>query len=212
MNYNQDNQKIIENLKERLKNNLPGLSSQLKMAPLINKAPFKQLVPGKNFIKSAILLLLCKRENSLDVLFTLRSNKLASHKGQISFPGGRLEKNETPLEAAIRETEEEVGINGFQIIGKLSDLYVHPSKNNISPYVAYTDKIQNLQINKDEVEEAFFYPLDFFLDEANKKIENWNIDKQNVDVPLWKIHKATALWGATAMILAEFIDIWKESV
>jgi len=210
MNYNQDNQIIIENLQKRLKKNLPGQKSQLKMAPLIHKIPYRKLVPDKNFYESSVLLLLCKNENSFDILFTLRSNKLASHRGQISFPGGRLEKNETPLEAAIRETKEEVGIVTNNVIGQLSNLYVPPSKTNITPFIAFSQKMPDLSINKDEVEEAFFYPLDFFLNEDNKLTEKWNLQNQIVDVPLWKIHKTTALWGATAMILSEFIDIWKD--
>ena len=126
MNYNQDNQIIIENLQKRFKKNLPGQKSQLKMAPLINNIPYRKLVPDKNYYESAVLLLLCKNQNTFDILFTLRSNRLASHRGQISFPGGRLEQSETPLAAAIRETKEEVGIEANNIIGQLSNLYVPP--------------------------------------------------------------------------------------
>jgi len=210
MNYNQDNQIIIEKLQKRLKKNLPGEKSQLKMAPLINDIPYRKLVPDNNFYESAVLLLLCKNENTFDILFTLRSNKLASHRGQISFPGGRLEKNETPLDAAIRETYEETGIQPNYIVGSLSKLYVAPSKTIITPYVAFSEKKTDFNINEDEVEEAFFYPIDFFLNEENKLTEKWNLHNQIIDVPLWKIHKTTALWGATAMILSEFVDIWKE--
>ena len=121
-----------------------------------------------------------------------------------------MEQSETPLAAAIRETKEEVGIEANNIIGQLSNLYVPPSKTNITPFIAFTEKVPDLNINKDEVEEAFFYPIDFFLNEENIIIEKWNLHNQIVDVPLWKIHKSTALWGATAMILSEFIDIWKE--
>jgi hypothetical protein len=98
------------------------------------------------------------------------------------------------------------------VLGNLSQLYVPPSETIVVPVVGYTQELSNLKPNLYEVEEIILFPLFYFLNSENMKIEKWNLKGKIVDVPLWRIHHSVPLWGATAMILAEFIDIVNEIV
>lgn len=203
---------FTEILKLRLEQELPGFLGHSKMIPLIEGKKYRKFDPTPDAKKNAVMIIIFPKQGKLNVVLTLRSMNLSSHKGQISFPGGRIDKGESSLECAIRETEEEIGLalKKNQIIGKLSDLFVEPSNSLITPYIAYLDELPKLRPNPDEVEEIFFTPLDFLIDEANIKIEKTKFKLDDVDIPFWDVKKRSKLWGATAMILSEFIIIYKE--
>ncbi len=196
------------------KENLPGKKAHQKLAPKIGDVPFRNFKPADNSKQSAVMVLLLKDfDENLSVLFTLRSEKLKSHQGQISFPGGRMENNETPLNAALRETKEEIGINSEEInvLFQLSDLYVPPSNSIIHPFVGVIPHNLKFNLSKNEVKEIIVKDLDFFLDDSNSKEEYWEFNGRVTKIPLWHIHSKTPLWGATAMILNEFLEIIKGS-
>jgi 8-oxo-dGTP pyrophosphatase MutT (NUDIX family) len=201
--------KIIEKLKIRLKEKLPGDVLHSKLAPSydgVNKIDS----PSKSSKQSAVLLLLWEVNEKLHIVFTLRSFQLLSHSGQISFPGGQKENNETNIQTALRETLEEIGIpsNTIEVLGELTPIYISPSNTHIYPIVGYSKQYLDFRINKDEVEEVFYKPLDFFSFN-NIKIDKWNVYGKEINVPFWEIHPTVSLWGATAMILAELVDIYK---
>lgn len=205
------NHTLIEFLKYRLTKPLPGLESHKLMAPTTPKDFFRTFKPTETAQKSAVLILLINNSQDYDVLFTLRSKNI-SHSGQISFPGGRCNIGETPEQTALRETFEETGINpiDIRIIGRLTDLFVPPSDNIITPIIGYIEKITNVTKNSDEVEEIFFVPLKKLISSEYRKSEEWNFNGINVNVPIWDIHPTTPLWGATAMISSELIELCKE--
>jgi len=200
---------IITELKIKLKNELPGNASRSLLAPKYNGVN-RIDPPTKSSKKSAVLLLLWEVNEKLHIVFTLRSFHLLDHSGQISFPGGQKENNETNSETALRETLEEIGIpsNAIEVLGELTPIYVMPSNSHIFPVVGYAKNYLDFRVNKDEVEEVFYKPLDFFSFN-NVKVEKWNIRGEEIDVPFWEVHPAVSLWGATAMILAEFIEIYR---
>jgi 8-oxo-dGTP pyrophosphatase MutT (NUDIX family) len=103
--------KFIEHLSNRLEKPLPGLNAQLRMAPTpLSDGPARELEPPPNAKKSSVLILLFPNEKErLELILTLRSRDI-DHGGQISLPGGRSDENETYIETALREAEEEVGI------------------------------------------------------------------------------------------------------
>lgn len=204
---------LTELLKKSGKDILKGSESHHKVAPTINGGHFRNFNPPPDAYHSAVLILIRKINHSYEILFTLRSSNLNSHKGQISFPGGRVENGESFVDTAFRETYEEIGLesNKIELILQLSTLYVPPSNTIIHPFIGALNEDFHFAINKNEVEEAFWIPLDYFLDDANLTVEKWNFGGQIVDVPLWKIHPKQVLWGATAMILSEFIDIYKNA-
>jgi len=201
-------------LENRIKTDLPGITAHEKMAPIWNGKPFRSFQPTETARKSAVMIIMEEIENDYQIYLTLRSSNLNSHKGQISFPGGRADEGETVIETALRETYEEIGINKneLQIIGELSTLFVPPSNSIISPVVSLVHSKPNISINPDEVEEYFTSQFSYFTNEANIITENWTLNGKDVVVPLWHLHPKTPLWGATAIILSELIELHREYI
>ena len=131
------------------------------------------------------------------------------HPGQISFPGGKVEKEDTSAEmTALREAREEVGIDpgAVEILGKLSELYLEVSQFSIQPFIAWSDKKPDFLVNSGEVEELILFPLSDFV--ANEAISE--VELQTFTGPLlvkYYPHNGEIIWGATAMILSELIEI-----
>ena len=203
---------FFEFLRNRINKTLPGQSAHIEMAPLIEGKLYRTFKPSEDAIICAVLILLFinKTNDKIKVVLTLRSKNI-DHSGQISFPGGRSENNESIVETALRENEEEIGIqpNKINVLGKLSQLYVPPSNSLITPIVGYINEPLILKTNSDEVEEAFSVELDDLLDEKNYKRETWRMRNNDIDVPFWNIH-STPLWGATAMMMNELLALYKE--
>ncbi len=205
---------FIKFLKSRLAEPLPGIKAHIEMAVTKDGQLYRRFEPEVEPFESAVLVLLTNVDNILNVLLTLRSSKLNNHSGQISCPGGRKERGETPVQTALRETFEELGImaDKIEILGMLSNLYVPPSNNMITPIVGYIVSIDDLLINTDEVEETFTIEVRYLADEYNIRRNIWRLGKNNeeVTVPHWDLNKRVALWGATAMILNELIYLYRE--
>ncbi|MEX0779674.1 MAG: CoA pyrophosphatase [Balneolales bacterium] len=201
-------------LARRVKDPLPGIEAQKIMAPVPDRDRHPQVSIPIDAAQSAVLLLFSfDSDRNLEILYTLRSQKLISHKGQISFPGGRTEKDETPVETALRETHEEVGIDpdSVEVLGLLSPLYVPPSNSVINPVVGYMDTLPELRLQESEVSEAFTITLDELLSKAKRQNEIWVLRGQNYSVPYWNVH-STPLWGATAMITSEVVELYREYI
>ncbi len=204
---------FIEYLEKRLKEELPGRNSHLKMAPKIMERSFRSFEPNENAKKSAVLVPISLGKDP-QIMFTLRSHLLRSHKGQISFPGGRIETGESPLEAALRETYEEVGIlpENIRIVGALSTLYVPPSNNLIYPFIGLLLDEPKVIINESEVDECFFVKMSHFIDPGTFLQSRQKLEGYEVDMPYWDVMPKAKLWGATSMILRELIDLYEEWV
>ena len=202
---------LISFLQQRLSGSLPGRPSQVKMAPQpVNGGETRKMEPGSNSSPSSVLILLIKHHGVWELALTLRSDDI-DHGGQISFPGGRAEKNEDAPQTAIREAKEEIGVSekSITIIGQLSELYINNSNNIVSPVVGYMDFMPDFTINPAEVEEVFTIKLDALLQKKNLTVENWDLKEYTYRVPYWNIHRVP-LWGATAMILSECLDLYRE--
>ena len=154
-------------------------------------------------IRSAVLVLLTSRNapHATHVLLTLRSSTLRSHTGQLSLPGGRIEPGETPEAAALRECEEETGISAHlpEILGRLSPITSPASKGAVLPIVAWLHEDAPIRIHPDEVEEAFWQPLD---DLGEPVVTEWELRGMTMRVPHWPVHRVP-LWGLTACVLSE---------
>jgi 8-oxo-dGTP pyrophosphatase MutT (NUDIX family) len=205
----QNSTKLFDFLSDRLKNELPGAKAQIKMAPFNDLERLNNNIPRPNSKKSAVMILINEK---LELLFTLRSSSLRNHSGQISFPGGRSENSETYEQTALRETEEEIGLpqSEIRLLGRLSNLYVPPSDNIIQPIIGCIDSNVRLHTNPAEVEEAFYVDMDYFLDEKNIQIKQGEYQGKPFSYPYWEVNRKTPIWGATAIIMSEFIYLVNE--
>lgn len=151
---------------------------------------------------AAVLIAIIDRPDGPTVLLTQRSSALRSHSGQIAFPGGRIDPTDRgPLEAALREADEEVGLSPalIQPIGYL-DLYLSNSGYRIAPVVALADPGMVLHLNPDEVTDVFECPLAFLMDPANHVAESreWHGIMRHYYAMPWQGHY---IWGVTAGII-----------
>jgi 8-oxo-dGTP pyrophosphatase MutT (NUDIX family) len=139
------------------------------------------------------------------ILFTQRTQHLARHSGQVSFPGGRRDAGDlSPVETALRETMEETGIDpAFVSIAGYLPRYRTGTGFDISPVVGVLSEGFVLTPNPDEVAEAFYAPLGFFLDPANRRLETrvWGGRERSFYV---FSPEGRTIWGATAAILVDF--------
>ena len=211
-------QELLSNFYIELGKTLPGEASHLKMAPY-KRANANTILESKTTPRIASTLLLL-HEKDTEINFTLikRPNYNGVHGGQISFPGGKLEDKETVKEAAIRETEEEVGVlkQDINILGELTQVYIPPSNFLISPFIGFLNEKPNYKPDNREVEKVIDVPISQLLDESlvkTKKIEmsKYGKNKLYIDAPYFELQQQV-VWGATALILSEFKDILKKII
>jgi len=170
------------------------------MAPELT-AKFRHLLPVEP-MPAAVLMPLVDRPEGLTVLLTQRASHLRHHGGQISFPGGRLEPGDPgPLEAALRETEEEIGLERRFVrpIGYLQDHLVITGYR-VTPVIAFVDPGFALRLDTREVDATFEVPLRHVLDVANHQARERKLGEVTItvyDIP----YRDYKIWGATAGML-----------
>ena len=161
----------------------------------------KEKITGENLKASAVLIPLFYNQGQYHILFTERSDEVVFHKGQVCFPGGTREPSDSSLlQTALRESEEEIGLEAkdIEILGELDDSITLVTNYVISPFVAFILHPHSLKTNGREVKGAFSVPLSFLMDEANFKQDSYAYE-----------YEGHIIWGATARILKQFIDLLK---
>ena len=204
-----DFQRFITQLEITITNDLPGEESQQKMRVNYDQSielPFSI----NNSTPAAVLILLYLEDNEIYFFLTKRTDELENHKGQISLPGGTQEGNEKLIDTALRETQEEIGINktSISIIGTITPLFVPVTGFMIYPFIGYS--LNKLDPKMDPVEVAAIFSVNIsdLLNKENRTIEQRNIRGYDVQVPYFKLNDYK-VWGATSMILSEFKDLIK---
>ena len=204
-----DFQRFITQLKITINNDLPGEESHQKMRVIYDQSielPFSEI----NSIPAAVLILLYLADNEIYFFLTKRTDELKHHKGQISLPGGTQEGNEKLIDTALRETQEEIGINktSISIIGTITPLFVPVTGFMIYPFIGYS--LNKLDPKPDPVEVATIFSVNIsdLLNKENRTTEQRNIRGYDVQVPYFKLNDYQ-VWGATSMILSEFRDLIK---
>ena len=185
---------------------LPGrISHEVMMVK-----PGYKYIEKKAFTPAAVLILLYPSEDKWHFFLTKRTDNVEHHKGQISLPGGMLEKGESHKEAAIRETFEELGVQSrdINIIGPLTPLYIPISNFKIFPFVGWLKSAPKLNIQSKEVSKVFSPSIYSLTDPKTKKIKDSILLGQKVQIPFFNL-KNEVVWGATSMILSEFKKILK---
>lgn len=178
--------------------------SHMQPVPRENRRPPSR--PGDPRL-GAVLMLLYEKERQLHLVLTRRRDDLQAHAGQISFPGGRSEPQETLKETALRETREEVGIQpaAITILGQLTSIYIFPSDFEVHPFVGWHEGAPVFRPQPEEVAEIVETPLAALFDEQTRREELWEWRDGTLHVPFYQIgeHK---VWGATAMMLSDFVE------
>jgi 8-oxo-dGTP pyrophosphatase MutT (NUDIX family) len=157
-------------------------------------------------------LVLYKKEGATFLVLTRRRDDLNSHAGQVSFPGGRREGEESLESTALREAHEEIGLdlNQLEIIGRLSCLYIPPTDYEVYPFVSWYTGPQRFIAQDSEVAEILEVSLEHLLDPKNQHEEPWEIRGIQVQIPYYLV-ESHRVWGATAMMLSEFLERIKTS-
>jgi len=157
--------------------------------------------------QAAVLIGLIERESACHVILTKRNEKLASHSGQISFPGGKIDDDDpSPEAAALREAREEIGLddNEVEVIGRLPD-YHSGSGYNIVPVIGAIHSSAGFEINEDEVAYMFEVPLSFLMNRQNHKRASKVFEgreRHYYEMP----YQHHYIWGVTAGIIRVFGD------
>jgi 8-oxo-dGTP pyrophosphatase MutT (NUDIX family) len=162
-------------------------------------------VDGKATV-AAVLVPLILDEGRLSVLLTKRTDSVEHHKGQISFPGGTVDKADAGVIAtALREAEEEIGLSpaSVEVIGRLDEFEI-PTGFSVTPVVGLVRGMPDLVLNLDEVVEAFIVPVGFFLDAANEEVgeREWKGRMHAVYSYQFGHHR---IWGATAAMIRSLL-------
>lgn len=152
-----------------------------------------------------MLVPLVRRGDALTVLLTERAAHLKHHPGQVSFPGGRVEPGDQgPLDTALRETEEEIGLmrEHVEVLGYL-DNYFTITGYTVTPVVGLIDQLPPLTLDPSEVAEAFEVPLAHVFDVREHRRRVKHI--MGVSVPIYEIvWQQRRIWGATAAMIVGF--------
>jgi 8-oxo-dGTP pyrophosphatase MutT (NUDIX family) len=156
---------------------------------------------------SAVLAAIWDEDGEARVLLTRRTAWLRSHSGQVAFPGGRVEPDETHVEAALREAEEEVGLDPstVEVIGRLSRMHTISSGAGIFPFVAVLPGGRpELEANPDEVDRVFDVALGELMADGVFHEEIWGIAETERPIYFFDVAGET-VWGATARMLYELL-------
>lgn len=189
-----------------------ALKQRLKAArDLPAGSDWPEMVRGDAHMPAAVLVPLVLRDDAASVLLTRRTDHLHHHPGQISFPGGRVEKGDaSPVATALRETQEEIGLGAdrVELIGALPD-YFTGTGFRVTPVVGFVHPPFELTLDTFEVAEAFEVPLSHFLDPANHLRHSLEIEGRTRHfhaMPYGDYY----IWGATAGMLMSLYRVMTE--
>lgn len=167
----------------------------------------------ENFHNSAVLVPIVVHEDQVALLYTLRSSTLVRHSGQVSFPGGLIEKgDESAIETALRETEEEIGVSrkNIQIIGQLNPFNTSTGYI-VFPVIGVINSLDTLARNAIEVDRIFCIPLNWLCDSTNSKTKEFADADGNIrEAWFFDLYDGELLWGITAKITIDLTEIIKK--
>jgi 8-oxo-dGTP pyrophosphatase MutT (NUDIX family) len=166
------------------------------------------LPPAPDARVSAVLVGLFEGDNGTEVILTRRSKLLRSHMGEIAFPGGRLDADETPREAALREAHEEIDLDpaGVEVIGELSAVTTNVSTSYVVPIVATVSGRPSLDVVNDEVDRVFTVPLIELIRDDTYHEELWGQPPDQLQMHFYDLEDET-IWGATGRMLYQLLSI-----
>lgn len=176
-------------------------------APLVTAPPGRAMAPSfADARASAVLVALADGPNGAEVLLTRRAMHLTNHRGEVSFPGGRLDPGETPTAAALREAHEEVGLDPgmVDVIGELDHLDTVVSRSYIVPVVGRLPSPIALEPTSLEVDRVFWLPLAELVRPDTYTTELWGEPPAARLLHFFSLDDET-VWGATAAMLVDLL-------
>jgi 8-oxo-dGTP pyrophosphatase MutT (NUDIX family) len=165
------------------------------------------LSDGKDLRCAAVLIPLLWHENEWHLLYTRRTDRVESHKGQVSFPGGACDEGEDmPEQTALREAEEEIGLHpgDVKVLGRLVNL-ITITYFRVTPVVGVIKWPSVFKVGEHEVARIFTIPLSWLANPSNR----WQFDRPGTDRSLIAYHPydGELLWGATARMTVDFLKV-----
>lgn len=202
-------EEFSKKLKYRLSLPLPGIQAQLKMAHLERRINYSHVKIPDYARMGAVLILLYEDEGSVKTCLIERTQYDGVHSGQIAFPGGKKEPDESLEVTAVREAEEEIGVRQTDItlLGRLTELYIPPSNFLVHPFVGAIPYKPSFLLQPDEVAGLYEIKIDDLSDERLRGEKKITLSSGiTVQTPFFGLHGKT-VWGATAMIISEFLEV-----
>tara|TARA_R110002072_G_scaffold23949_2_gene82015 strand:- start:132040 stop:132636 length:597 start_codon:yes stop_codon:yes gene_type:complete len=194
---------------------LPGEAIQHKMAPIERLSELKKNAIQKQTARKAGVMALFYPSQSLDthLILILRKTYKGVHSAQVGFPGGKIEpEDQSLLETALRETEEEVGVNAksISVLKQLTEIYIPPSDFFVQPFLGVTYQTPIFIPQEEEVEALIEVPLTHFMDDKILTTSTLSTSyATNIQVPAFMLNDHV-VWGATAMMLSEVRELLKQ--
>lgn len=204
-------ERLIERLRARLAEPLPGRAAHRLMAPDLSFGRHSD-PPAWNARPAAVMALLYRRGREWRLPLTVRPETLQDHAGQICLPGGASHAGETPEEAALRELYEELGIEsaGVELLGRLSPINLYVSNFAVTPSIAVARDAPKFTPSAAEVAELIELPLTVLLDPAARGHDVIPGRLLPLSAPYYE-YRGHRIWGATAMVLSELAAVWREA-
>jgi len=171
----------------------------------------KQHIIDASRVPAAVLVPIYCREGQYYILFTKRTDKVSTHKGQISFPGGACDEGDrTPADTALRECAEEIGLarQHAEILGELDDVCSLASNYVISPFVALIPCPYQFKLNEEETSKIIEVPISALL--KNGCCQETKIMDGKEVTSYFYHYEDDVIWGATARILNQFLSIFAQ--
>ena len=202
---------LSDRIRTALQQPLPGLPAQLRMAPQ-PRVDWDPAAFPNGVRDGAGLLLIYPRHGAAHIALTVRGAHLRHHTGQVSLPGGRVDRGESIEAAALRETAEEIGVmpDAIQVLGPLTPLEIPVSGFVLHPIVGVADVRPEFRRAESEVAKILEVSLTTLADPAVIKRETRTRVRHGVstevDTPYFDLD-GEQVWGATAMVLAEFLAV-----
>jgi len=193
-------------LRSRLAGTLPGLEAQRRFMPTPPRTGWKPGEFPSDARIAAGLLLVYPGDRGASIPLTVRASHLKRHAGQISLPGGATDAGETLVQAALREAYEEIGVDParVRILGQLTPVHVLVSGFTLHPIVGITDERPDFTPAAHEVEQVIEVSIDDLQDASNIRHGTRSREGVAIEYPYFGL-RGSHVWGATAMILGEFI-------
>jgi 8-oxo-dGTP pyrophosphatase MutT (NUDIX family) len=160
-----------------------------------------------DYPEAGVLVPVTENRDNPEIVFTLRSSNLSTHRGQVSFPGGRRDREDESLaHTALRETHEEIGLppEKVELIGPLSQV-MSLHQILVTPYVGVIPGDHPLTANPAEIESIFRVPVSFFLEDRRERTDALSFMNNTFYVPCYRWDRFQ-IWGLSAVVLVDFLN------